>query len=89
MGLQVVNDRGERIGFWKALARTALKFIPWELSHTLVWTLAFSDGNIPGWANYGFIFVYALLGLNLASLAFTKKHQTLYDLLAKTYVIKP
>ncbi len=37
---------------------------------------------------YGFALVYLLVGLNIASLIMTKKHQTIYDLLAKTYVVK-
>lgn len=88
LGLKVTGDHGERVGFWRALARTGLKFVPWELSHTLVWTSAFSKEGIPVWVNYGFILVYGLIGLNLAGLVFSKKHQTIYDLLAKTYVIK-
>ena len=88
VGLQVTDQRGGRIHFGRALARTALKFVPWELSHTLVWTIIFSPEESPVWVNYGFILVYGLLGLNLASLAFTKRRQTLYDLLVKTYVIK-
>ena len=88
LGLKVTDQLGERVGFWRALTRTALKFIPWELSHTLVWTSAFSNDGFPGWVNYGFIFVYGLIGLNLAGLVFSKKHQTIYDLLTKTYVMK-
>jgi uncharacterized RDD family membrane protein YckC len=86
--LQVTDLRGKRIGLWMALARTGLKFVPWELSHTLVWTIAFSTADVPAWVNYGFVLVYGLIGLNLASIALTKKHQTLYDLLARTCVIK-
>lgn len=36
-GLIVVGDYGKRIGFVRSFARTLLKFIPWELSHTLIW----------------------------------------------------
>lgn len=84
--LQVTDYSVERIGIWRSLARTVLKFIPGELSHTLIWEITFSAGNSPAWVNYGFIAVYALIGLNLASLIFTKKHQTIYDSIAKTYV---
>lgn len=86
--VQVTDVRGKRIGLWTALARTGLKFVPWELSHTLVWTIVFSNGDVPAWVNYGFVLVYGLIGLNLASLALTKKHQALYDLLARTCVLK-
>jgi uncharacterized RDD family membrane protein YckC len=86
--IQVTDLHGRRIGLWRALARTGLKFVPWELSHTLIWTITFSNANVPDWVNYGFVLVYGLLGLNLASLVLTRKHQALYDLLAGTCVIK-
>lgn len=88
VGVQVITERGERISLWRAVIRTVLKFIPWELSHTLVWTIIFAGDESPVWVNYGFILVYGLIGLNLASLALTRKRQAIYDLLTKTYVIK-
>ena len=88
MGLVVTDPNEERLTFWRSLARTFLKFIPWELSHTLIWQIYFSPQTNSLWINYGFILVYALVGLNIASLLMTKKHQTLYDLLAKTYVTR-
>ena len=36
----------------------------------------------------GFVLVYVLIGLNIASLVVTKKKQTLYDLLAGTYTFQ-
>lgn len=88
LGIQVTDQSGRRISVWRALARTGLKFVPWELSHTLIWTITFSNAQSPVWVNYGFVLVYGLVGLNLASLALTRRHQTLYDLLARTCVIK-
>ena len=86
--LMVTDANGARISFWRSLARTLLKFIPWELSHTLIWEIYFSPQANSLLINYGFILVHGLIGLNIASLLMTKKHQTLYDLLAKTYVTK-
>src|SRR6185503_9482093 len=88
VGLIVTGPNGARISFWRSLARTFLKFIPCELSHTLIWQTYFSPQTNSLLINYGFILVYALIGLNIASLLITKQHQTLYDLLAKTYVMK-
>lgn len=85
--LQVADQDGARIGFWRSLARTLLKFIPWELSHTLIWQLYFSRQTEMVWINYGFGLVYVLIGLNIVSLMRTRTNQTLYDLLTKTYVI--
>jgi len=88
MGLVVTDPNRERISLGRSLARTLLKFIPWELSHTLIWQINFSPQNNSALINYSFILVYILIGLNIASLLMTKNHQTLYDLLAKTCVTK-
>lgn len=88
VGLKVMDYNEERISLSRSLARTGLKFIPWELSHTLIWSIYFSSETNSNLVNYGFALVYVLIGLNLLSLIMTKKHQTIYDLLAKTYVVK-
>jgi len=84
--LKVTDYNGDKVSFWRALARTFLKFIPWEISHTLSWTIYFSPQTNPILINYGFGLVYLLIGLNICSLAMTKTHQTIYDFLAKTFV---
>jgi len=88
LGLKVTDYNGDRISFWRSLARTSLKFFPWEVSHTLIWEISFSPKTNSIWINYGFVLVYVLVGLNIASLIMTDKHQTVYELLAKTYVMK-
>lgn len=88
MRLRVTNRKGGRIGFWKALARTALKFIPWELSHTLIWEIRFSTELDSALINIGFALVYILVGLNIALIIMTKTKQSLYDLFAGTYVVR-
>ena len=88
VGLKVTDYNGKRVSFWRSLARTLLKFVPWELSHTLIWEISFAPQMDAALINVGFGLVYLLVGLNIASLIMTKKHQTIYDLLAKTYVVK-
>jgi uncharacterized RDD family membrane protein YckC len=88
LGLKVTNAEGGRISLWRALARTALKFLPWELAHTLIWAIYFSPQTDSIWISYGFVLVYGLIGLNLASLLVSKKHQTIYDLLTRTSVMR-
>ena len=88
LGLKVTDIAGNRINFGRALARTLLKFVPWELSHTLIWEIRFTTQTDSLLISYGFALVYLLIGLNLATLLMTRKHQTLYDLLVKTCVIK-
>ena len=85
--LNVADQDGNRIGLWRSLGRTLLKFVPWEISHTLIWQIYFSSATASIWIDYGFAFVYVLIGLNVASLLIMKTHQTVYDLLTNTYVI--
>jgi len=89
LGLKIVDGHGNRIPFRRALVRTLLKFTPWEISHTLIWQIRFTPQTDSILINYGFALVYLLIGLNIAILLMTRTHQTLYDLLAGTYVIDP
>ncbi len=89
MGLKVVDHNGDQISFVTAFVRTLLKFIPWEISHTLIWEISFSPQANSLLINAGFAIVYLLMGLNIASLLISKTHQTVYDFLTKTYVEKP
>jgi uncharacterized RDD family membrane protein YckC len=85
--LKVADRAGNRISFGRSLGRTLLKFVPWELSHTLIWQIYFSPPTESVSINYGFALVYLLIGLNILSLVTMKTKQTLYDLLTNTYVI--
>jgi uncharacterized RDD family membrane protein YckC len=85
--LKVADRNRKRIHFWRALGRTLLKFVPWEISHTLIWQIYFSPQTESVWISYGFALVYFLIGLNLVSLVISKTRQTLYDFLTNTYVI--
>ncbi len=87
VGLVVTDHNRDRISFLRSLARTALKFIPWEISHTLIWQLSFYPQADTIWINFGFMLVYVLIGLNIASLVIAKTNQTIYDFLSGTYVI--
>ena len=86
--LSVTDQNGHQIGFPRSLTRTLLKFVPWELSHTILWENYFYPETASRLMAYGFTLVYFLLGLNLASLAFTKSHRTLYDYMAGTIVVE-
>jgi len=87
LGLKVTDRDGNQINYWRAFARTLLKFVPWELSHTLIWEINFSGGSFSTVMNYGFALVYVLIGLNFASIVMTRTRQSLYDLLSGTFVV--
>lgn len=86
--LKVIDKNENRTSFVKALIRNILKFLPWEISHTLIWQITFFPETNPIIINLGFGFVYLLIGLNIASVLMTKTRQTLYDFITKTFVIK-
>ena len=85
--LTVTDKNGNRIRFGRALARAVLKFTPWEIAHTLNWEITYSPEANPILINTGFALVYGLIGVNIASLLVTKKHQTIYDLITNTYIV--
>lgn len=85
--LQVSDTAGARLSLPRALLRTALKFVPWELAHTCIWQLTGAGFDPPPWVMFGFILVWVLVGANIVSLLLTPRRQALYDLLAGTLVI--
>jgi uncharacterized RDD family membrane protein YckC len=87
MRLCVVRADGGRVGVGQALGRTALTFIPWELAHTLIWQIRFAPATPSALVIGGFVLVWALVGMNIASLALRANHQSLADWMAGTYVI--
>jgi uncharacterized RDD family membrane protein YckC len=75
----------------KSLRRTALKFLPWELSHTCLW-------RIPGWPQapeepswlvyVGFALVWVLVAAYILSALVSDRRQTLYDRLSGCVVLR-
>ncbi|TDL32690.1 RDD family protein [Jeotgalibacillus sp. S-D1] len=88
-GIRVVDDKGAALSVLHGAFRTILKFLPWELSHYLVYRLIYTaGGEVP--LNYYLIggLVYALMFAYILTAIFTKKKRSLYDLVAKTQVIR-
>ena len=88
-GIRVVGNNGEPLSLIHITVRTILKFFPWELSHFLVYRLIhMGDGEVP--LTYYLIggTIYALMFAYILTAIFTKKKQSLYDIVAKTKVIK-
>lgn len=89
MGIKVINAKGQTLSVPHAIYRIILKFMPWELSHFLVYRLVkIGDGEVPIY--YYFIggLIYALMFAYILTPFFTKKKQALYDMAAKTQVVK-
>jgi uncharacterized RDD family membrane protein YckC len=88
--LAVVEANGGQLTTRRALLREAVRFLPWELSHALLWRVALSPehGSISFRVIAGFGVVYALVLLYLATLFIGSQHRTAYDRLAGSIVIQ-
>ncbi|MCZ8534428.1 RDD family protein [Psychrobacillus psychrodurans] len=89
MGIKVVNERDETLPILHAIFRTILKFLPWELSHYLVYRLVYlGDGEVP--LNYYIIggIIYTLMFAYILTTLFTKRKRSLYDIVVRTQVIR-
>ncbi len=87
LGLIVVSAGGERLSRPRSLARTSLKFAPWELAHACIWQLQFRPEAASPLITAGLALVWLLVGANAAALLLSETRQTLYDRLAGTSVI--
>lgn len=88
VGLRVQRADGARLSRGRSLARTALKFVPWELAHFTIWQLAFAaDPEAPVYLA-GFGLVWALIGANVVSVLVSPRRRALYGWLAGTVVVR-
>lgn len=85
--LKVIGPDGARLSLRRSLARTALKFLPWELAHTAIWQAQFATAERSPAVIAGFLFVWALVGANALSIGVRRDRRALYDRLAGTAVI--
>jgi uncharacterized RDD family membrane protein YckC len=84
--LGVVRDSGERVGPLRALARTAIKLLPWELVHVAAFAVASDDSvsNTP--QTIGLVAANALALVFVASVVVTRGRRSVHDWIASTHV---
>lgn len=82
MRLEVSDAAGSRLGIGRSLARTALKFVPWELAHTCVWQIRFADDPAAPAYTLGFVAVWILVAVNLVSIGVHPLARGWYDRIA-------
>jgi uncharacterized RDD family membrane protein YckC len=88
MALQVVDAGGRRLHKSHALARSALKFIPWEMAHAAIWQGALGKGFESTVFTIGISLTWVFVGANILSMVIGPERQTLYDRMAGTRVIR-
>ena len=86
-GIKVIYNDGKRLSRGRAVGRTALKFIPWELAHTCIWQLQFNGQKLSPIIFTGLALVWVLAGIYALTLLTSSKKQALYDQLINTYVV--
>lgn len=89
-GIRMVNANGGRLTRKQALIRSLVKLLPWQIGHTCLfhipgWPLAVT--TVPSWVTTGFVLLYVLVGIYIASALISKKHRTPYDWTSGAYVI--
>ena len=81
-------DGGERMRFPRALARTLVKLLPWELAHLA------NNLPVPLWyasepeLRLGFVASGLVLAAHVVAVALTPRRQALHDLVARTAVVR-
>ena len=85
-GLRVTLIDGRPLPFWRSVVRTAVKLLPWQIAHVVVYRLILSD-NPPVWVTVGLAFLWTLVGVYLLSILATRTHRAPYDWLAGSIVV--
>jgi len=88
VGLRVLTVQGTPLSLRQSLARSSLKFLPWQIAHTCMFQASAlsAAAAMPPWIFIGFGLSYLIVGMDVAGL-FLSKRQTLYDVFAGTTVV--
>lgn len=86
--LKVVGPGLGQLTVGRSLARSGLKFLPWELAHFSIWQYLDAGGRPPAWTAITLIMVYVLVAAYLISLSIGARHRTLYDRIAGSLVLE-
>jgi uncharacterized RDD family membrane protein YckC len=85
----VVGPGGNRLPLARAIVREAIRFLPWEMAHALIWPLALAPHVEPPPVTIGgFAVVYLLLFMYLVSLFVGSQHRTIYDRISGSRVMR-
>lgn len=84
-GLQVTDKDGHRLRPGRALARSVVKFAPWQLAHSAVFGLLADPSSTSLTALA--IGAQLVMVASVATMSYDPGHRTLHDLLAGTRVV--
>jgi len=86
LGLVVVGAGGARLGLGQSLARTAVKFVPWELAHAAVWGTALAGGELTVVHQVLLALTWLLVGANAVGIGVGRR--AVYDVVVGTWVVR-
>ncbi len=84
--LRVTNRAKEQLGWGRALARTAMKLLPWEIIHISGFALSKELGTFSLFQYIGFVTGNALTFAYFIASALTQGKRTVYDLILGTEI---
>lgn len=91
MGLKVLDREGEHMSKGRSMARSSLKFLPWQMSHTAMFHIPgfpAAAAEQPGWSVVVLVLAWVLVALYIIGItAIGGGGRTLYDRVAGTSVI--
>ncbi len=90
MGLRVVHMSGERLSRGRALMRSVVKFLPWQLGHTCLFHIPgwpMETQEPPVWVIGGLVLMWVVIGFYIMMLAVGPTRRTPYDWVAGSRVV--
>jgi uncharacterized RDD family membrane protein YckC len=88
LGIHVAGMGGEPIGLGRALLRSLVMLIPFELNHVVMFYPRPIWGDPKPGFRFGFVVVSLLMVIYLGSMLITTHHQSIHDLAAGTIVVR-
>ena len=86
--VRVTRVSGERMSFAQAVLRTAIKLLPWELTHLSLML------PVPMWwdptpnLRVGIVIAYVLVGVYVLVMLLNRRRQSVHDMIAQTVVVE-
>jgi len=90
MRLRVVRFGNGRLDRRRALLRSVVKFLPWQVAHTCLLHIPGWPANPqepPSWVIAGMVLVWVLIGFYVIPLAVRADRRTAYDWIAGSHVV--
>ena len=88
MGLKVVRMGNARLATPRAMLRSVIKFLPWQLAHTAIYQSQ-PMGVLPQFAIWVlFLLAYGLVIIYIVLIWWNPTHRTLYDWVAGSAVVE-